>query len=498
MLDDLHGPGTLPDAGRSEAVLGRAHRLGGLAIPSVPAPTTPPPWREVLRGRRGRLTAGLLLLEALVAIQALVIATILPDIRRDLGMVELYGLTFTVSSLATIASIPIAGRAVDTLGSRRVLPPVLLLFCSGLLVAATAPSMPVLLVGQFLIGAGGGSLYALSLGTVAKTYEDRLRPRVLALLATMWILPGLLAPPFAAIVASTIGWRWAFAAPLPLVLLGWLLIGPALDLVPAPEPGSEGSLGWRRPLQLMLGAALFFTALTIVEPWALAMIAVGLAIGIPALRHIVPTGTFRVVPGRPAAAMAAFLLSAGFLAMDGFVTLMLTDTRGLSLAAASVAITAATVTWSLGSAWQSGRAGSMPLPRLLRIGTVLVLVGEIAVATTLSGAVPVAVAFVGWAVVGLGMGVSFPTIPLSAMRESSPGEESRQLSGVLLMDFLGVATGAGLGGGAIALAEATDEPLATGIGGAYVVGVLALAILLWVAGRIPDRPAPVDAVAPTP
>ena len=171
----------------------------------ISAGELPPRWREVLSGRRGRLIAGLLLFEALVAIQALVIATILPDIRRDLGMTQLYGLAFTSSSLATLAAIPIVGRAVDRFGSRSILLPVLGLFSLGLVLAATAPAMPVLLIGQFVIGAGGGGLYALSLGTVAKTFPDRLRARVLALLATMWILPGLIGPPVGALIASTVG-----------------------------------------------------------------------------------------------------------------------------------------------------------------------------------------------------------------------------------------------------------------------------------------------------
>src|SRR3989304_5656211 len=47
--------------------------------------TTPPPWREVFAGARGRLTTGLLLLEALVAIEALIVATILPAVAEDLG-----------------------------------------------------------------------------------------------------------------------------------------------------------------------------------------------------------------------------------------------------------------------------------------------------------------------------------------------------------------------------------------------------------------------------
>lgn len=446
----------------------------------------PPPWREVFRGRRGRLTAGLLLLEALVAMHSLVVVTILPDVRRDLGMVELYGLVFTASSLATLGAIPIAGRAVDGFGPRRVLPPVLALFTGGLVVAASAPAMPIVLVGQFLSGAGGGGLYALSLGTVAKTYPDRLRPRVLALLASMWILPGLVGPPLGAALASTVGWRWAFLAPLPILTIGWILIAPALHLVTR-EPDGGIRLDVRWPLQLMVGAGITFTAITFVEPWAVVAVAVGVAIAFPALTQIVPKGTFRAARGLPASAVTAFVLSVGFLAIDAFLTLMLTDVRGLSIGGAGLAVTGATLTWALGSGWQSSRAERMPLSRLLAIGAALVLVGGGGVAAALSSSVPLAVAYVGWAVVGFGMGIAFPTIPLAAMRASAAGEEGTELSSVLLMDMLGVATGAGLGGGAVALAEATGRPLTSGIEASFAIGLLAIASLLVLARRV-DAP----------
>ena len=77
-----------------------------------------------------------------MAVQVLVVATIMPDVRRDLGMVQLYGLAFTAASLATIASIPVVGRAVDRFGTRAVLVPVLAVFASGLLVSATARRCP--------------------------------------------------------------------------------------------------------------------------------------------------------------------------------------------------------------------------------------------------------------------------------------------------------------------------------------------------------------------
>jgi hypothetical protein len=450
-------------------------------------PVAPPPWRDVFRGRRGRLTAGLLLLEALVAVQSLVVATIMPDIRGDLGMVQLYGLAFTSLSLATIASIPIVGRAIDRFGTRAVLVPVLAVFAGGLLVSATAPTMPVVLVGQFLQGAGGGGLYALSLGTVAKSYPDHLRPRVLALLATMWILPGLVGPPVGAAIASTIGWRWSFVAPIPVLLATWALIAPVLDLVPRPETAGPGvSLRW--PLQLMVGAGFVFVALTAFEWWVPVAVAAGLAIGVPALRHIAPRGTFRASRGQGAVAAGAFLLSVSFLAMDAFLTLMLTRERGLSLAAAGLAITLATVTWALGALWQSGRAAGRPLSWLVAVGTSFLLVGEAMVTSTLWPQVPLVLAYLGWGVVGAGMGIAFATIPLAAMRVSGAGEEGEELSSVLLMDMLGVATGAGLGGAAIALSDALEAPLSAGLAGAFGLALVAAAALLAITPRIPSGP----------
>ena len=58
-----------------------------------------------------------------------------------------------------------------------------------------APTMFILVVARFVQGIGGGGLYTVSLGTVAKTYPQDIRPRVMALLASMWILPGLVGPP---------------------------------------------------------------------------------------------------------------------------------------------------------------------------------------------------------------------------------------------------------------------------------------------------------------
>jgi MFS family permease len=134
----------------------------------------PPPWREVFQGKLGRLTAGLLLLEALVAVEALVVTTILPAVRRDLGGIQFYGWAFSATFLATFASIPIAGRATDRYGPRRPLAIMLGVYVAGLVIAGLAPTMPVLVIGRFVQGCGAGAFYSVSLGTVAKSYPGRI------------------------------------------------------------------------------------------------------------------------------------------------------------------------------------------------------------------------------------------------------------------------------------------------------------------------------------
>lgn len=453
---------------------------------SGPASTTSPQparWREVFAGARGRLTAGLLLLEALVATQILVVATVMPAVREELGGLALYGWTFSAAGLGQFAAIPIAGHAVDRFGPRRLLAVTLVVYSIGLLVAALAPSMLVLVLARLVQGVGGGAVYAVSLATVAKSYPEELRARVLALLAAMWILPGLLGPPLGAILVATVGWRWAFVAPLPVLVLAAVLAFPALHDTAGVR---ERRLAMGPPLALALGAGALLAGLTMrPSPAALGLVAGGLLVGVPALARIVPSGTFAARPGLPAAAAAAFLLSTSFGAADSFATLMLRAVNGRSLAEAGAVLAAMTVAWSLGSWWQSRAVTHHRIGALVLLGTTMVAVGLVAAATALVH-LPLAISYAGWTVAGIGMGIAFPSIPLSVMNVAAEGEEASELSATLLMDTLGWAMGAGFGGAVIALAETVGAELRVGIGGSFGIGLLAALMLLAIARRLPE------------
>ena len=93
------------------------------------------------------------------------------------------------------------------------------------------------------------------------------------------------------------------------------------------------------------------------------------------------------------------------------------------------------------------------------------------------------------------MGIVLPTIPLSVMGEAKEGREAGELSSTILMDYLGVGIGAGLGGVCIALADAGTISLEAGLAGAFGLGVSFALLLVLVGRRLPDARHVPEAVA---
>jgi MFS family permease len=180
--------------------------------------------------------------------------------------------------------------------------------------------MPVFVLGRFLQGAGAGAQYAVGLGTVAKHYPEDHRARVLALLAAAWVVPGLVGPSYGALLASTIGWRWAFLSLVPLLAGASWLVFPGLAVVPSIKVARRVEV--LHPILLPLGAAAIFAGLTDFSVWTAPLVLVGAGLAGPALRRLVVSGSALARPGLSAALGAGFLLSLAFFAVDGFVELL--------------------------------------------------------------------------------------------------------------------------------------------------------------------------------
>ena len=175
-----------------------------------PPPATAPAAPSVWDRAHWQITLGLLLVISGAAFEALAVATTLPATVRDLGGLNLYGWAFSAFMLANLVGITIAGAEADRQGPAR---PLLLgagVFVVGLLIVGFAPSMLVVIAGRAVQGFGSGVISSVAYVSIGRGYPESLKPRMLAMSASAWVIPGLIGPALAGFIADMLGWRWVF------------------------------------------------------------------------------------------------------------------------------------------------------------------------------------------------------------------------------------------------------------------------------------------------
>ncbi|MBA2667829.1 MAG: MFS transporter [Trueperaceae bacterium] len=482
---------------------------------------TPPPPPAAAPG--GALTLGLVLGVTVMAFGGLAVVTIAPRIPADLGGLELYGWIFSAYLLASLFGTVWGGNEADRRGPARAFTLGLFAFAGGLVVAAIAPSMAVLIAGRVLQGAGGGAVITCIYVALSLAYPDADRPRVLAYLSSAWVVPALVGPALAGAVAEVATWRWVFAALVPLTVLVAVLTLPTFARLPQRPPGTRS--GRDRLLNagtLALAVGLAIWSIGGSGAWPLRALAFGIAIAaVPrALAALTPPRTLRLGPGLGAVIAARGLFFAAFITVEVFLALMLTDVLALSSAVTGVVIATGAISWSTG-AWTQARldarrgriATTTATARLLaslaegrdvrvRLGVAVIAVGLVAQMGALAAGperavLALVVAVMGWMVAGLGIGFAHASSSaLAFVRAEDEGVPVGTVSSSLLLaDNVSAAVATGVGGALLATATGAGAPLGTGVALGYFAGYAAIALSAVASQRIgappvQRRPAP--------
>ena len=185
--------------------------------------------------------------------------------------------------------------------------------------------------------------------------------------------------------------------------------------------------------------------------------------------------------------MTRGVLTFAFFGGDAYVPLTLTSIRGASAAVAGLALTASTLTWTLGAWIQERRISAWGPRRLIRTGFVLVAAGAVGMTTLLSHSTPVWLGPVMWGVAGLGIGLAYAPISVTVLHDASPGQEGQASSALALTDVLGTALGTGTGGAAVAFGHAHGWDPRAGLAFAFAIAVVVAIAGATVARRIPAR-----------
>ncbi|MFJ6656160.1 MFS transporter [Streptomyces sp. NPDC091377] len=474
------------------------------------------PRESVLSRPYRALSVGITTVVLLIAFEATAVGTAMPVAARELDGVSVYAFAFSGYFTTSLFGMVLSGQWSDRRGPLGPVTTGIAAFAVGLLLSGTAATMWMFILGRAVQGLGGGLVIVGLYVVVGRAYPEHLRPAIMAAFAASWVLPSVMGPLAAGAVTEHIGWRWVFlgtpllvALPLALALpqIRRRAAGPVEGATGKGAAGAGGSGGRgsgrartsfdgrriRLALAISLGAGLLQYAAQDLRWLSLVPGVAGAALLVPAVRGLLPRGTYRAARGLPSVVLLRGVAAGSFIAAESFVPLMLVTQRGLSPTLAGLSLAAGGGTWALGS-WLQSRPRVEPYREtLMTVGMVLVAAAIAAAPSVLIESVPVWIVAVAWGFGCFGMGLVIASTSVLLLKLSAPSEAgtnsaalqiSDGLSNVMLL-AVGGAAFAALGGGTVAHAATESSGGSPGAFAAVFLPMAGVALIgAWVTRRL--------------
>ncbi|MFI0445048.1 MFS transporter [Actinomadura sp. 6N118] len=142
----------------------------------------------------------------------------------------------TAMTLSAAVATPVIGRLGDLYGPRRVLLCVVVIATVGMVIAAAAWSMPVMVAGRVLAGVGGG-VFPLAYTIIREVFPPERTASAIGLMSSMLGLGGAVSWCIAGPIIDHMGWRWLLWVPVlglvPGLVAAWWIVPSA-----APQEGA--------------------------------------------------------------------------------------------------------------------------------------------------------------------------------------------------------------------------------------------------------------------
>jgi MFS family permease len=402
--------------------------------------STPRLPRELM-GRFALLSVGVWLYAA----DTLVTATTSPAMVLDIGGIEYLNWGLSLYEVGAIVAGAAVGMLCGRFGVKRVLGAAALVYAVGCAVAAMAPDMPVVVIGRWVQGLGGGLLMSLCYFALHGWFPDQLWNRLFAIEAVIWAAGSLLGPLIGGLLLKHHGWRGAFWF---FGLQGAALLFASLAL-PADAPPKHAQTGWPFiPLAVLSAATLMIAhAGTAPGPSTAAIECAGgvaflyltARIDRRSANPLLPTELLNYRHPVGAGLLLVLALSMSTTGFWMYGPLILKLLFGTSPMIAGYILAAEGLMWSLATLVVT-KSGRLPEEHLIRIGAAVIFVGAtgfaIAVpAGAMSGVVACAL------LQGFGFGLCWPAIAHRLGRLSAPAESSLASASQSTIQRVGYAVG---------------------------------------------------------
>ena len=331
--------------------------------------------------------------------ELMVVAIALPAIVPDFGgWADLGRASWIVNAylLAYVVAMPLAGRAADLWGARRLYVVALLLFAAGSLgaglarFAGPATGLDWLIAARVVQGFGGGALVPLSMALASHLFRGRARAAALGIEGAATFVGMAVGPAYGAWVLLNVSiplpgldvdsWQWIFFLNVPVALVTLLLVYVVAGGIETPRaPGGIDLLGAViGSLGLVAGIAALsqagqagWAAPFTLAGFALALVAL-VVFGFLQLRRRWPLVDPRLFADRPFGASNALSLLTGYTLATAIIggPVFVDRVLGAGPDRAAAALTALTLAIAIGAVF-GGVTSGVTGGRITAVGGVL-------------------------------------------------------------------------------------------------------------------------------
>jgi EmrB/QacA subfamily drug resistance transporter len=168
--------------------------------------------------RRPFILAAIMISSFMIAIEATIVATAMPQIVGQLGKLNLYAWVFSAFLLAQTATTVVFGKLSDLYGRRPVVLGGIIVFLLGSVLCGFATSMPMLIAFRLIQGLGAGAVQPVTQTLVGDLYPGAERGKVQGWLASVWGVSSVAGPLAGGLIIQKFSWAWIFWINIPIGL----------------------------------------------------------------------------------------------------------------------------------------------------------------------------------------------------------------------------------------------------------------------------------------
>jgi EmrB/QacA subfamily drug resistance transporter len=366
---------------------------------------------QPLKSSRALVIASVMTTMSMIAIEATIVSTAMPQIVAELGGLRLYSWVFSAFLLAQTAMTVVFGNLADVYGRKPVMLAGIAIFLGGSILAGLAWSMPAMIVFRLIQGVGAGAMQPVGLTIVADLYPARERGKVQGYLASVWAVSAVLGPVVGGLIVRHASWAWVFWINIPIgaaACTGFILFLREDVKHERRSIDIAGAVSFTIAVTSLLIALSEIGTAGISELAAAGCLFCAAAVAFVVLerRAAHPMVSFALWSRRPIAAANGVGVLAGMalMGLTTFLPIYVQIVLHRSPVVAGLALTTMLVGWPAGATLTARLFHRFELRRLLLAGALLQPVGAAFFVVLTAQSSPV-VAAMGSLIMGFGMGL---------------------------------------------------------------------------------------------